>query len=198
MRDGRIKDERREQILSATERLLGRGGVDAVTMRAVAAEAGVSLRLVQYYGQSKDELLTATLDRLAASSVQRWQRRTAERTAGTSAIEAIRAFIAEALPTDEESSAFHRVGVSLEVLAVSGSQAAGAAYRRHLRALADHLADVVGTSGVSAVAAAQIAHEVMALSHGLGTLVMAGISTAEDATGVAEEYLTGLQSRLSG
>ena len=90
MRDGRIKDERREQILSATERLLGRGGVDAVTMRAVAAEAGVSLRLVQYYGQSKDELLTATLDRLAASSVQRWQRRTAERTAGTSAIEGTR------------------------------------------------------------------------------------------------------------
>ena len=198
MRDGRIKDERREQILSATERLLGRGGVDAVTMRAVAAEAGVSLRLVQYYGQSKDELLTATLDRLAASSVQRWQRRTAERTAGTSAIEAIRAFIAEALPTDEESSAFHRVGVSLEVLAVSGSSAAGAAYRRHLRALADHLADVVGASGISAAAAAQIAHEVMALSHGLGTLVMAGISTAEDAAAVAEEYLTGLQSRLSG
>ena len=167
-------------------------------MRAVAAEAGVSLRLVQYYGSSKDELLTATLDRLAAKSVQRWQTRTADRLGPATAEAAIRAFFAEALPTDEESRAFHRVGVSLEVLAVTGSAAAGAAYRRHLGALADHLTEVLAAAGLADVESACVAREMMALSHGLGTLVMAGTSTVEDATIVAAEYVDRLQSRLSG
>lgn len=204
------KGDRQEQIVAATERLLGRGGVEAVTMRAVAAEAGVSLRLVQYYGRSKDELLTATLDRLAAKSVQRWQTRAADPAdladladpadpAGTGpAIGAIRSFVAEALPTNEQSRAFHRVGVSLEMLAVTGTAAAGAAYRRHLEALADHLAELLATDGRTAGEAARLAREVMAFSHGLGTLVMAGVSTAEDAEAIAAEYLDQLQRRLSG
>lgn len=200
------KGDRQEQIVAATERLLGRGGVEAVTMRAVAAEAGVSLRLVQYYGRSKDELLTATLDRLAAKSVQRWQTRAADPAdladladpAGTGpAIGAIRSFVAEALPTNEQSRAFHRVGVSLEMLAVTGTAAAGAAYRRHLEALADHLAELLATDGRTAGEAARLAREVMAFSHGLGTLVMAGVSTAEDAEAIAAEYLDQLQRRLS-
>lgn len=192
------KGDRQEQIVAATERLLGRGGVEAVTMRAVAAEAGVSLRLVQYYGQSKDELLTATLDRLAAKSVQRWQTRAAEPDGTGPAIGAIRAFVAEALPANEQSRAFHRVGVSLEMLAVTGTQAAGAAYRRHLEALADHLTGLLAAAGRTAGEAARLAREVMAFSHGLGTLVMAGISTADEADAIAAEYLDQLQRRLSG
>ena len=192
------KGDRQEQIVAATERLLGRGGVEAVTMRAVAAEAGVSLRLVQYYGRSKDELLTATLDRLAAKSVQRWQTRAADPAGTGPAIGAIRAFVAEALPTNEQSRAFHRVGVSLEMLAVTGTQAAGAAYRRHLEALADHLAELLATDGRTAGEAARLAREVMAFSHGLGTLVMVEISTSDEAEAIAAEYLDQLQRRLSG
>lgn len=144
------------------------------------------------------ELLTATLDRLAANSVERWQARAPGRPHRGSAATAIRAFIAEALPTDEESRAFHRVGVSLEVLAVTGSAAAGDANRRHLGALAEHLTELLVAGGQSAADAVHLAREVLAISHGLGTLVMAGISTAEDAVVVAEGYLDGLQSRLSG
>lgn len=192
------RSERQEQILAATERLLGRGGVDAVTMRAVAAEANVSLRLVQYYGRSKDELLTATLDRLAERSAQRWQDRVAGRSGKGSAMAAIRAFVTEALPVDEESAAFHRVGVSLEVLAVTGSAAAGAAYQRHLGALADHLSELLAADGLSTAESARVAREVMAFSHGLGTLVMAGNSTAEQAAAIASGYVDALQSRLSG
>lgn len=191
-------DDRRTQILEATERLLGRGGVEAVTMRAVAAEAGVSLRLVQYYGRSKDELLSATLDRLAAKSVHRWRARTAGAGGVGTPVEEVRAFFAEALPTDEPSRAFHRVGVSLEVLAVTGSAAAGDAYRRHLSALAEHLAGRLATGGLAAAKATAVALEVMALGHGLGTLVMAGVSTTAQAQAVAAEYTERLQRRLSG
>ena len=40
-------------------------------MREVAAEAGVSLRLVQYYFGTKEELLLAAMQRLAAQLSER-------------------------------------------------------------------------------------------------------------------------------
>src|SRR5690625_7504603 len=98
---------------------LARGGLNAVTMRADAAEADVSLRLVQYYGSTKDELLSATLDRLADKSVERWQARS-RRQGYESPLEVIKAFYDEALPTDRVSQDFHRVGVSIEGQAITG------------------------------------------------------------------------------
>jgi len=51
--------ERREQLVAAAIRLASREGIDAATIRAVAAEAGVSLGVVHYCFQDKDELLEA-------------------------------------------------------------------------------------------------------------------------------------------
>src|SRR5690349_15790803 len=50
-------EERRAQIADALIRVAGRRGLHAVGMRDVAAEAGVSLRLVQYYIETKEKLL---------------------------------------------------------------------------------------------------------------------------------------------
>src|SRR5690625_762273 len=122
---------RRTEIMEAVERLLARGGLNAVTMIAVAAEADVSLRLVQYYGSTTDELLSATLDRLADKSVERWRART-RRQGDESPLEVIKGFYDEALPTDRASQDFHRVGVCMEGLALTGTDMAGQAYQRDL------------------------------------------------------------------
>src|SRR3954465_12647219 len=53
-------DERRGEITEAVCRITAKGGLTAATFREVAAEAGVSVRLVQYYFGSKDELMLAT------------------------------------------------------------------------------------------------------------------------------------------
>ena len=58
-------DERRTQIAEALIQVAGRRGLHAVGMRDVAAEAGVSLRLVQYYFQTKEKLLFYGLQHLA-------------------------------------------------------------------------------------------------------------------------------------
>ena len=50
-------DERRRQIVRALWRIAERGGLGAVSFREVAAEAGVSVRLVQYYFGTKADLL---------------------------------------------------------------------------------------------------------------------------------------------
>ncbi|MGI5502200.1 TetR/AcrR family transcriptional regulator [Lentzea sp. CA-135723] len=50
-------DERRRQIGDAVCRLIANRGLDAVSLRHVAAEAEVSMGRVQHYFASKDELL---------------------------------------------------------------------------------------------------------------------------------------------
>jgi TetR/AcrR family transcriptional regulator, regulator of biofilm formation and stress response len=61
--DGRRRkgEERRRLLREATMRVVGRGGVAAVTQRAVAAEAGMTPSLVSYHFPTVDALLSATL-----------------------------------------------------------------------------------------------------------------------------------------
>src|SRR6266568_1615372 len=54
-------DERRRQLTEALLRIAGTRGLRAVSMREIAAEAGVSLRVVQYYFTDKQALLDSAL-----------------------------------------------------------------------------------------------------------------------------------------
>ncbi|MFL5907115.1 MAG: TetR/AcrR family transcriptional regulator [Solirubrobacterales bacterium] len=63
---------RREQILDATLRVIGRSGRESVTHRAVAEEAGVPLGSTTYYFDSRDDLLRQALEHVAAHEVERY------------------------------------------------------------------------------------------------------------------------------
>jgi DNA-binding transcriptional regulator YbjK len=65
---------RREQILDATLRVIGRDGREAVTHRAVAEEAGVPLGSTTYYFDSRDDLLGQALEHVSALEVERYAR----------------------------------------------------------------------------------------------------------------------------
>jgi len=65
---------RREEILDATLRVIGRDGREAVTHRAVAEEAGVPLGSTTYYFDSRDDLLGQALEHVAAMEVERYAR----------------------------------------------------------------------------------------------------------------------------
>jgi DNA-binding transcriptional regulator YbjK len=65
---------RREQILDATLRVIGRDGREGVTHRAVAEEAGVPLGSTTYYFDSRDDLLGQALEHVAAQEVDRYGR----------------------------------------------------------------------------------------------------------------------------
>jgi AcrR family transcriptional regulator len=60
---------RRLRILDAVLSLLSQRGISAVSMRAVAAEAGVSLGLVNYYYEDKTSLIRAALHRIGEQDV---------------------------------------------------------------------------------------------------------------------------------
>jgi Uncharacterized protein conserved in bacteria len=65
---------RREQILEATLRVIGRSGRESVTHRAVAEEAGVPLGSTTYYFDSRDDLLRQALEYVASHEVERYGR----------------------------------------------------------------------------------------------------------------------------
>lgn len=63
----------RQALLDSVERLMLDDGYAAVTYRAVAAKAGVTSALVQYYFPTLDELFVATIRRRSEQNLQRLQ-----------------------------------------------------------------------------------------------------------------------------
>ena len=61
----------RAAIIEATIRLIGREGVDGVTHRAVAREAGVSLSSTTYHYASRDEIVSEALRHVADQEIER-------------------------------------------------------------------------------------------------------------------------------
>jgi DNA-binding transcriptional regulator YbjK len=59
-------EERRSRVAEAVCRLIARGGFEAVTLRAVAAEANSSLGAVQHYLKTRDDMLMAALQHIIA------------------------------------------------------------------------------------------------------------------------------------
>jgi AcrR family transcriptional regulator len=92
---------RRRQITDAVCRITIKGGLAAATFREVAAEAGVSVRLVQYYFGTKDQLLLSTQQHVAERATKRITQRVAA--AGDTPREALRALLGSFIPTDDES-----------------------------------------------------------------------------------------------
>lgn len=64
-------EQRRSDYLDALWRIVERDGAAAISVRSVAAEAGVSKTNVTYYFPSRIELLSAAADRLIAEAERR-------------------------------------------------------------------------------------------------------------------------------
>src|SRR3984957_11475137 len=103
-------EERRRQIADALVRTATIRGLHATGMREVAAEAGVSLRLVQYYFGTKEELLLFAMQQLAAQYAERALARIKQARPAAdvpaSPPDVIAAILAQALPVDDERRTF--------------------------------------------------------------------------------------------
>ena len=179
-------DARRTQIIDGLVRVAGRDGLHAVTMRAVAAEAGVSLRLVQYYFESKAQLMNAALERLERQSHERWAARL-EGLRDPSPREVVEALVAEALPTDPESRVFHQVWTSYAVLAMTEPPMAAQPFVEGPDRLERQITGIL--AGAGAVDPETEAARLLALAHGLGTSVLVGRRSAESAMWILRHHL---------
>jgi AcrR family transcriptional regulator len=102
-------DQRRRQIAAAVWRLAGRGGLEDVTLRQVAAEAGVSARLLQYYFGTRQQLLLGALTILNADAEEQARTRLAALGDRPRSRDLVRGILLELLPLDDERRAHHLV-----------------------------------------------------------------------------------------
>src|SRR5439155_21819798 len=79
-----------------------RGGLGAATFREVAAEAGVSVRLVQYYFGTKAELLHTANRQVADRVSARIMKRVGSLEADSSPRHVVRAVVNEFLPSNRQ------------------------------------------------------------------------------------------------
>ncbi|WP_306215750.1 TetR/AcrR family transcriptional regulator [Actinoplanes sp. RD1] len=100
---------RRKQIAEAVWRIAATRGLQAATLREVAAEAGVSVRLVQYYFETKDRLLLAALHYVTRAMADRMGERLRALGRPPGPRDVMRICLVEALPTDDESLMMARV-----------------------------------------------------------------------------------------
>ncbi len=80
---------RRAELLEAAIHLIGAHGLDGVTHRAVAAEAGVPAASTSYYFRSKDELIDEALHTLATREIERLRERRDALGAGAADLETL-------------------------------------------------------------------------------------------------------------
>ena len=102
-------DQRRDEILSATWRVIARDGITGATIRAIAKEANCSRGILGHYFDDKADILG-----LGASALAPPRRRPdgAPASAGLTGLDALRHVMLEALPLDERRDLEAQIEIS--------------------------------------------------------------------------------------
>lgn len=179
--------ERRSLIADALLTVAADQGLEAVSLRHVAAAAGVSSGMVQHYFRTKDEMMrfamdvvrerteariTAALDRLGTEPEPRVLLRT---------------MITGILPLDEESRAYGRVGLAFLAYTTVRPDAA-APLRAETRRLREHVAALIRTAAPAADPETA-AITLLAAMEGLGVYLLGGHCTGAEAARAVDAQL---------
>jgi len=190
-------EERRRQIADALLRTAATRGLHATGMREVAAEAGVSLRLVQYYFGTKEELLLAAMQHLAARFGERGMariRRLKETEGAIRPCDVIAAILTEGLPADDERRTFTILYTAYFALSLTEPALAIAPLVRNSDAVINVVAAQLRAAQAAGDTPADLdpdleAFSLLAMSAGLGTSVLGGQSSVEQAQAVIDYHL---------
>lgn len=190
-------DQRRTQITSAARRVIARDGLGAATFQSVAAEAGISVRLVQYYFGTKRKFLLATHQAVVADAGARFTSRLSTLGADPAPRDVIRAILTELLPTDTPRrqdaivlNAFH--AAALTASDVRAEDTLGAP-RFLVRTIAEQLRRLRAGAASSADRAADLDAElIVALAGGLAQTLLVDKGAEER----ADELLDRLLDRM--
>lgn len=185
------RQKRRTLIADALMRVAADQGLEAVSLRHVAAEAGVSAGMVQHYFRTKDEMMSFAL----AVVRDRSQIRVTEAVARLGDHPAprllLRTMITALLPLDEQTRDDGRV--ALGFLAYTAVRPAAAASLREENAqMVDFVARMIPSPNAEAAAAG-----LLALMEGLGIYLLGGHLTAEQALNALDAHLDLVFSSLT-
>jgi AcrR family transcriptional regulator len=182
---------RRRLIADALLRVAADRGLEAVSLRHVAAEAGVSSGMVQHYFRTKDEMMTFAFT-VVSENVD--ARLTAEGLGGSpSAATLVRALLVQLLPSDEPRRREGRVALAFLAYAAVRPEVA-AVLREDAARLHEFVADRIRAAqevgeAPSALDPMHTAITLLALVEGLGVHVLGGNYTTDTALAVFDAHL---------
>lgn len=184
--------QRRRSIAEAVFRVTADRGVEAVSLRDVAAEAGVSLGMVQHYFRTKDEMLLFALDHMRARVAGRLQEHLAHLPNATPR-DVIRAVLTQLLPMGEDARAEAVVSVGFYCRAAVNPVYA-AALREGLQGMLDIITQHLTTArnhgcthpDLNAEREAEI---LFWFAHGLVGPLLVGLYTPQAAESLLDNHL---------
>ena len=115
-------EQQKASLAAATARLVARGGLEGVSLRSVAAEAGVSMGRVQHYFATKDDLLLDALQRSYRSMERRIEQRLQHGPGGRREI--LVAILEELLAEDPETRDAIRINTAFAARALDDERIA--------------------------------------------------------------------------
>ncbi|MEV4624923.1 TetR/AcrR family transcriptional regulator [Micromonospora sp. NPDC049523] len=175
--------ERRTLIADALMRVAADQGLEAVSLRHVAAEAGVSSGMVQHYFRTKDEMMTFALSVVRERNQVRVTEAVARLGERPSPRALLRTIVAALLPLDEHTRDDGRVALAfLAYTAVRPAAATG--LREDTGQMVGFLASILPGPEAGDAAAG-----LLALMEGLGVYLLGGQYTAEQALSVLDAHL---------
>ncbi|AXG78759.1 TetR/AcrR family transcriptional regulator [Streptomyces paludis] len=194
------REERRTQIAEALLRIADTQGLQSASMRAVAAEAGVSLRLVQYYFTTKEALLLDALTRLGDQLQARMTAWISAAGSPSTPRGTVTAILSSILPTDPESRRITRTYAAYYTLVLGGSEGSDVV-EKHGTTSPDLLESFLAQQIHAAREAGEIgpgknpemtAAGLLAMVNGLGSSVLGGQRTGDEALAILNHHLNEL------
>jgi AcrR family transcriptional regulator len=170
--------ERRMLIVDALLRVAAKHGIEAVSLRHVAAEAGVTSGMVQHYFSTKDEMMAFAMVEVRKRHAARIAEAVGRLGPSPSPRDLVRTILAEVLPLDEPRRADGRVVLAFLAYAAVRPDAA-TLLRDDTQWILGFVADQIRAAqdaGAARIALdpAPAAASLVAMMEGLGMYLLAG------------------------
>lgn len=175
-------DVRRREIAQAVWAVIAERGIEGVTLRCVAAEAGVSVGRIQHYHASREELVRDSCRELLKAATQRF-----EAVDDTTPVERLRRLILGRIPTTPEFAIGTSIWLAYEAKSVDDPVIAELVQRGHAGGVRETAA-LLGECGVADAPA--VALRLMATAEGLAIRVLVGGLEPRAATELLEDLIT--------
>ena len=138
----------RDKLIDAAFRVVARDGLEAASVKTIAAEAGVAPGLMHYHFASKNAVIEAALERSVAAFQARGEERRAQLPPG----DQLAAFIADTRAAIEGERDFYKVRLALAARALVTPATAALLARQTAVAVAETAAVLAAAQGVAVTA----------------------------------------------
>lgn len=184
-------DQRRDELAAALWRIVDRGALDPIGIRDVAAEAGVSVGMVQHYFPNKADLLGFAMRRLGAEATARTERKIRALPDLPDPLEIVKIMMRERLPLTHRRITQGRVILAWLTQIGYSPELEGVVARGHRQicaTLADHLRAGQADGRVPRTVDPQTAaYGLWAVNEGLAAGLLNGLHTPSSALKVLDE-----------